>query len=446
MSQQPLTLAFIDLGVRKAPYFLALRDALAPGVRCLYYSRRTIVRGHVRSVGAALFPSPGKRTQALPLTAEALAEARGRKALALGNTKSAAKVEAMAGRLAQFFGRERVDAILVWNGANNLCTTTAVWLARQRGIKVLFAEHGYLPGTMQIDAQGVNRDASLTALVRQGLASLPPEPALDARVDDEIAAYRNGKPIRALNAEVPLAFRNDWQSGWLRRLHRQACIAFFGWRAARGRKPLLPPDRFVFLPLQVNKDSQLVLHSPLFGNRLEDVMLATLAAVRAVDPALRLVVKLHPKELPQVHLAYRRFFAEHPEITVVSTCPVAKLIEACAVVVTINSTVGFEALLLDKPVVTLGENFYTHAPLVVPVTNADELPAALAQALTTPPESAARRAFLRYVCRDFLTFGSYHDFSADSLNASATRIHQLLALPAPHTSAASAVAFMPLMA
>lgn len=444
MENPCITLAFVDPGLRKAPFFLELRRWLEPQARCLYYSRRPIVRGYVRSTGAPLFPArtDGPRREYDISDAE-LRLAVGRKELVLREAKALRNARWLLAEIADFFDREKVDAVLVWNGSN-LRGALAAYLARRRGLPVIYAEHGYLPGTTQLDLQGVNFDSSMSAAAHRGEATLSPEPALDRLLDEEIARYKEGRPMRVMSPELPQAYRRDPRTRLRRKLvfwfkRRARLLAANLGADAGGVRPALP-ERFVLLPFQVRKDSQLVLHSPLLGNDMASLLAAVDAALRKVDPALRIVAKLHPYEHAAVQHGYRELPRRYPQVLFLGHTPMTQLLPRAEAVVTINSIVGFEAMLYDKPVVALGRNFYTVPGLVECVERLDDLPDALCRALTQPPDAERRRAFLRYVYARFLSFGSYHDFSERSQRAVATRITELLGLPTPRESPPETVA------
>jgi capsular polysaccharide export protein len=186
------------------------------------------------------------------------------------------------------------------------------------------------------------------------------------------------------------------------------------------------PERFVLVPFQVRKDSQLILHSPLIGNDMRRLLILIQQAVTKIDPRLRIVAKLHPREQLHVQRRNLELIREFPQVTFVSNVAIRDLLARAAAVVTINSTVGFEAFLYDKPVVSLGRNFYTAPHLVELVTAEHELTDALARALARPIQFEHRRAFLRFVYSRFLVHGMYDDYSERSLGAVADRIRQLL--------------------
>ncbi len=424
-----LRLAFIDPGLRKAPFLLELRNWLTPDVESLYWSQRPIVRRYMRSAGVAMHPRPDlDLTGALELSDAELRRAIGDKEMALRPAKALRKARRLLAGLAAFIDGERISAIFVWNGSN-LRGALAIYLARQRGIPVIHAEHGYLSGTTQIDLEGVNAASSVSRLARAGLVQHPRDSALDATLDADIARFKSGQNMRNLAPLPPAELRRD-------RFARLASRVGF-WLERRVLPyinqlsvPTTPadrlPERYVLLPFQVRSDSQLVLHSPHYGDDLEAVVRELDQAAARIDPELRVAVKFHPFELPLVQLAYRHLPRRYPRVCFVSGAPMNQLLEHATAVVTINSTTGFEALLYDKPVLSLGRNFYTVPGIVECLERRVDLEATLRRTLSIAPDTQRRRAFLRFVRAHFLVHGGYHDFSEASLRAVASRIVDLL--------------------
>jgi capsular polysaccharide export protein len=425
-----LRLAFIDPGLRKAPFFLELRKWLAPEIECLYWSKRSVVRSYMRSAGVAMHPAAGSaQVAAVEISEDALRRAVGEKELALRPEKALRKARRLLAQLAAFIDGEGVGAILVWNGSN-LRGALAIHLAQQRRIPVIHAEHGYLPGTTQLDLKGVNFNASISQLALMGAAQLPADPELDAKLDADIARFKSGQKMRDLNPLPPAELRRNLRARFASRLsfwlERRALPRFNYWSVPTVGVDALP-KRYVLLPFQVRSDSQLVLHSPLYGNDLEAVLRDLDHALERIDPQLHLVVKFHPYELPQVQRRYRSLPRRYPRVAFVGNVPMTRLLEQAQAVVTINSTVGFEALLYDKRVLTLGRNFYTVPGIVDCLAQRADLESAMRSMLAGTPNLEQRRAFLRFVRERFLTAGGYHDFSERSLRTISARIAELLA-------------------
>lgn len=420
-------LALIELGIKAAPFFAELRHHL-PGWRCAYYSRREVVRSVLRRSGAELFPASLALPSPMRIDAETLRRAIGDKALVAGSSAELARAPRLLADLAAFLERERIDAVFVWNGSG-LTAALAVHLARSRGLPVIFGENGYLPGTLQLDPAGVNYHASVTEAVHEGRAWLPPQTELDAELDRALADFRQGRtpPMKP----VPRWLRPAWHA----RLRREAArlMEDRSWRwpvrlpatdfPARLRE--LRP-RFVLLPFQVCQDSQLILHSPVVGGDMRYLLRAVHSALREVAPDVGLVVKLHPAERSRVLASYRDLPRQYPDVRFTLRHPMHDLLARCAAVVTVNSTAGFEGIVFDRPVVTLGRNFYTAPGLVLPVRRIEDLHSALHDALKLAPDRDRRRGFLRYVYARFLTHGSYRDFSDASFRAVAARMVELV--------------------
>lgn len=424
---RPRRLMLIELGTRAAPFFAELALRMAPTWQCTFYSRRPVVRSSLRHAGLALAPA---RLRGLPPSADPTPELRciiGDKALQTETPAALRRAAALLQELAALFDAQRPDGVLVWNGSG-LVASIAVHLARARHIPVVFGENGYLPATLQLDPDGVNQFASITALAAGGQAFLPADPALDERLESVLADYRSGRAPPLQRA------MRTWRPSWSARLRRELArlVRARSWMPAAALDarefparldPL--PARFVLVPFQVSQDSQLILHSPVVGADLRRFLAQVHAAVRAIDPGLAVVVKLHPAESSRVLATYRDLPRRYPDVRFTTAHPLADLLSACAAVVTINSTVGFEGLVFGKPVIALGRNFYVGPGLARAVTRVEDLEPVLRAALAEPVDAERVRGFLRYVYFRFLTHASYRDFSEPSLCAVAQRIDEL---------------------
>lgn len=431
MNHRPLNLAIFDMGLLKAPFFLALGTLLAPEIRTLYWSCRPLMRAYARSVGIPISPERPDRQSETDIDDHSLREAVGSKDHAIHGRRSLDRQRRLYAAIEHFLDQQAIDALLVWNGSNRRLSM-AIHAARRRGLPVIHAEHGYFPGTMQLDLAGVNAASSLARLIRAGLARRPADPMLDARLDAEVAALSGDGPTRSTRNPVPRRF--------LRRFDARCMHALlYGLRPLGLGKPLLPTycdpalpaDGFVFYPMQVLHDSQLLLHSPVWGNDHARVIAALRDRLSALDPPRPLVVKFHPHENRITQNRLCRLRHRFPDVTFVRQRPATELIRRASAVVTLNSSVGFEALVLDKPLVVLGEAFYGVPALAEVVQVEAELGAALQRALTCPVPTAERRAVLRACLADHFAAGSYWDHSDASLRAVAERIRSLLALPRP---------------
>lgn len=426
MTDRPLKLAIFDMGLLKAPFFLGLQAHLAPTIDCLYWSRRLLMRRYAQSAGIEIFPTslaePRLRTR---IPDDELRRAIGVKEQALRGAGSLDQPRRRYAEIETFLDQQAVDALLVWNGSNKLLSL-AIHAAKQRGIPVIHAEHGYFPGTMQLDLEGVNQESSLARLVRNGLAQRPAHPELDRRLDAIIDAVRGDAPSRVVRTAIPEQYLRSRQARSLNALFYRLRPYGLGKPLFAGYQDPPLPDDFVFYPLQVTGDSQLLLHSPIWGNDHAAVIAALSGQLARRTPRRRLVVKFHPQETRLAQIRNDALIKQFPEVTFVCNVPATELIKRARFVVTINSSVGFEAILLDRPLVTLGNSFYSVPALAEVVRSESELSAALERADAQPARSEARRAMLRYCMEDFFTFGTYFNHRSDSYGAVAGRIRELL--------------------
>lgn len=112
------------------------------------------------------------------------------------------------------------------------------------------------------------------------------------------------------------------------------------------------------------------------------------------------IATLHPKEIYDQadHAALDRLRAEYPNLTVGGDT--MALLRDCAFVVTQNSGVGFDGLILGKPVVLFGQSDYHHVALNVAKLGAAE---ALARAPShRPPSEKFLDWFLRRTSLDMM--------------------------------------------
>lgn len=110
---------------------------------------------------------------------------------------------------------------------------------------------------------------------------------------------------------------------------------------------------YVFVPLQVSNDTQLVVNSNV---GLKELISFSLEYARKNH--LKVVVKPHPAEQDYSFLQYLCKIKDQYGI-VISDNNTMELIENSKCIITINSTVGMEAMIVGKPVITLGDAIYS---------------------------------------------------------------------------------------
>ncbi|QOL82238.1 capsular polysaccharide export protein, LipB/KpsS family [Pseudooceanicola spongiae] len=260
------------------------------------------------------------------------------------------------------FETVRQDRVaIVYNGSNYPESVLAEVTA---GHPRVFVEAGFFPGTLQIDPRGLN-----------GANSVPRDAAFYLESDQDFAA-----------GGLPEAVNN---------------------RPSKGKfAPVDLQPGFVFVPFQVPSDMQVTLHSPMVRD-MEQFLDVVIAAAEA-NPDETFVIKEHPSFKRSVIGAR----PEHPRVIFANGNVTSEMIAQARAVLTLNSTVGIEALLLDKPVITLGAACYNIDGLVLHAEGAEALNAALARR-DWRPDGRLRRQFIGYLWNHYLVHGRYDDLPVD---------------------------------
>lgn len=182
---------------------------------------------------------------------------------------------------------------------------------------------------------------------------------------------------------------NEWLRPWpwLRRLTAERLRA----RAARAVYAREPKGRFVYFPLHVVEDYKI---KKVLPHCYDQGALIELVA-NALPHGVHLVAKEHPLAVGRTPLGLlRRLSRLHNVRVVAPECNSHDLIRGADAVVTIGSTVGLEALLYGKPVLTIGDPFYAGAGVTVDAGSTAEVPSRVAEVLNFVPEPSRVEAFL----------------------------------------------------
>ncbi|RMO78470.1 Polysaccharide synthesis/modification protein [Pseudomonas syringae pv. philadelphi] len=276
-------------------------------------------------------------------------------------------------RIQALLDRERPDAVGVWNGAHRYCRLLIALAPPE--CKTFFFENGLLPNTTTVDPKGVNY-----------LNSMPRDPAF------------------YLDYPYPVAERAP------------AAVLVPRKPRSRGPAPIKLPERFIFIPFQDDRDTQVRLFSPWVGNMRE---MFAVGERLAAETGMTVVFKEHPssrESYPDLHKRASK------NVLFANGNATQQLIEASQFVVTLNSTVGLESLLLGKPVMTLGKAFYNIDGLVRHAENVDQ---AVAHARAFPDwslDERLRRNFLHYLSEHYCIKGDWRAADRSQLRRVANRL------------------------
>ncbi|MCV9884492.1 capsular polysaccharide export protein, LipB/KpsS family [Metabacillus halosaccharovorans] len=271
--------------------------------------------------------------------------------------------------LNELYSQEAFDLIVIWNDTF-MYDSIAKQFASENGINTLIFEDGiFRPNTITIDPKGVNYGNSV-----------PQDPQyyrqlnLEKIVDEtKSEIYQIEKPTNIKKFYIYERILDSFHT-WLIKDQLNLNIIFetIPHKLSRVVKKIVNkknktkdiklPEEYIFVPFQVHDDSQVILNSPQIENMEE--------LVKVINHELKLYNKLFNKQLVAV-------FKEHPadygrvdysdiynlykkerHLLFLKEGDTKKIVENCTLVITINSTVGIEALQSYKPVITLGNAYY----------------------------------------------------------------------------------------
>lgn len=150
-------------------------------------------------------------------------------------------------------------------------------------------------------------------------------------------------------------------------------------------------ERYVLFPLQVQPEVSTSVFAPFCGDQVSVIEHIS----RSLPVDTWLYVKEHPVMMGRRALAdYRRIRAVPNVRLLVPGLSTPRLIRDAVAVATITSTVGWEAVVHEKPVLVLGNVWYDRCGLVDKVEALAQLPAAMERALQFSPD---RERLLRFI-------------------------------------------------
>lgn len=262
-------------------------------------------------------------------------------------------------RLHEIHEKKPMDRIIVFG--DSLDSEVIRMFAKMNHIPCFSVENGYFrPFTLQVDLNGVNafnsvpRNAEFYSNVeieykRFNKFLWSPENA--KIIDDEIDDIR----------KLFLSYYGEKK----KKIHLQKVL--------EKKKPDVKTssnlDSYIYVPLQLETDLQMIKNSSYDSlSEVVDDIHFFYKSMQLSKQNLKLVFKLHPLWTSEQHLlSYEKIkkkIDKHPNSSLVEDDNNKLLTNARAVIV-VNSTVGFEAITLKKPVFTLGEAFYNIEGIVM---------------------------------------------------------------------------------
>lgn len=267
--------------------------------------------------------------------------------------------------------------MVIWNGLKYR-QRLAVCAAESCEMKVVYMENGLLPDMTTIDPKGIN--------------------------------YLNSVPrdINAFQALAPID---------LSPLNKSLKQQF-------APRPQHLPESYIFVPFQVNTDSQVVLFSPWIKDMYALVQEFEQAAEKLGKQMPDIIFKTHPA-CDQNYADLIKHLENHNKLHIDNDTPTPVLIQHAIAVATINSTVGIEALLLDKKLLVLGHAFYSYPSLSLRADSQQALQHCLQQLPDWQPNHLHIQQFFNYLSNRYQLPGKWQHADESHLQACAQRLLEL---------------------
>jgi len=141
-------------------------------------------------------------------------------------------------------------------------------------------------------------------------------------------------------------------------------------------------DKIVYFPLHLAEDAQLLVRAPQY--RKQEEIIEIISKSIPVDHVL--YIKEHPCNPGDIKYKVLKRIAKLPNVKLIKyNISSRKIIKNSSCIVTICSSVGWESILLHKPVVNLGNVYYETGDLTIKVRDIYELRSNILKAIYDNP-------------------------------------------------------------
>lgn len=286
------------------------------------------------------------------------------------------KTKLLSFYLDKTFQNHSFSQALIWGGAY-LPQTLISELCRKYSKKTLYFEISSLPGKIQVDPNGINFMCSLSD---------------DAKFYNEYDFEEN------LTLPSGIGFRAN-KVNYVQTVEK------------------LPED-YIFVPLQVPSDSQILEFSPWIRSMMH--FYDVLDQMTIENPGVNFIIKEHPS----CRVSIQNKVKKNPSIHFANFMSTHDLIDNSRAVLTINSSVGMDGLILSKKVIVLGQANYDIEGLVLRARSLPQLSSILKTLDNWNYDKELRDSFLKYFYNKFLISGDYKEITASTLDDIMTRACQ----------------------
>ena len=326
------------------------------------------------------------------------------------------------------------DFVVIWNGMWHY-EKISKKIAIEKNITIIFMENGYFPNTAHIDPIGINAEAEIVDKNDKDLLSNCDEEELLSFIEEMRNSFSE---LKRYSQESDLTNSLSLSRFIFFILELVICdIPFIGLEFVSKLLILIKPKKnkhlmqskgvlpknYVFLPLQVTTDSQLILNSPWIKTPHHFITVIK-ESFKKIDPNIALVIKEHPMEDPRI--SFNDLSKKFPNIYWASSYPLEELIKKAKLIVNINSSVGFQSLLFGKPVVCLGKALYAREGLAYICHKEEDLDKTLKKALESKPNMMLVGHFAKTLYEDYCVQYTRGEIQKSDIDAMEKKIINLI--------------------
>jgi len=278
----------------------------------------------------------------------------------------------------KYLNRDEVDLIIVWGGIRSYsCIPSAI--AKKNNIKCIFIEKGLFPFTLQVDSQGVNGFGKLKEefASHNDLEEFNPIEFYQSLIKEK---WFSSQPLDTIKIKTKLEYffkQFAFDELFIKLYHKYFETILFRKFIYKKNWEVTDPVRasknveesgYIFIPFQVYDDSQLLVQDNWIRNNITLVK-SVIKSLHNLGIKKKIIIKEHPREFRKIN--YQEILKDND--VYFSNAGTIDLIFGSKLVVTINSTVGFEALVFCKPVLITGSALYESLPYITKVNSQNEL-------------------------------------------------------------------------
>ena len=306
--------------------------------------------------------------------------------------------------------KDHIDLLIIWDGTR-IYERTAIEFARKYKKKYYVIENGYFrPFTIMFDSKGANYDSTIPRNI-EFYKKIKNDSLKFQKYKHTpliIEKQEKLKKIQNKNIHKVFAFIFSLEFSKIKKIQK-ICNhfyikiknqIFFKEKLLNYKK-----ERYVFIPFQVESDSQIILYSPKI-KKMYDLVEVVLKNIEKYNKNtgdnLKAIFKLHPMD-NDIDLSKFRKFYKNELFHIFKEENTMQLLKNSQLVITINSTVGIEALLEEKNVITLGNAFYNIKGIVNECKELKKLDKLIKISMTTKKSKELIEKFLYYLRFDYFT-------------------------------------------